>query len=405
MPTSQSQVDKLYQDYSGAAHAHDSLLAVYNAEKRRNAELERNYKSDDPQYMAIRNQLYAGFLESKNRLAQLQRDATSARATAEALKAKWLAAKGQHEKQVATSSSAKIGKPVPDSPAVPAKPSAAASNAAVPVLDANAAATAADSKDNIVDGGETKAMAASQPRADHRIRLSAFSRTNQSLKEQIYGKQERGNLLYPLWETDGLMFPYTPTIQVSQDTTWQAADIEQSNFDILSWKNSSSATISITAKFTVQNQREGEYLLAAIHFLRTVSKSFFGEQDAEKFAAFKASTPGSTSEKTPQQNADDQVTQSASAGRAGLPPPVLLFSGYGDYMFNDLRVVVKSHSWSYDEAADLIRIDLPHGKVWLPPMMTVSITLALQANTDRVREQFNLDDFRTGILLKKGGWF
>lgn len=398
MPTSQSQVDQLYNAYSGAAHAHDSLLAVYNAEKKRRDLLETQYKSDDPQFMSIRNQLYAGYLESKNRLAQLQRDTTSARAAAEGLKAKWLTAKGEQEKQVAVTSSAKIGGTPTDKPTPPK------SNASVPVVSENAAAAAANAAAP-QDGGEIVVTAA-KPRADHRIRLSAYSRTDSKLKEQIYGPNEReNNILFPLWATDGLMFPYTPSIQVSQDTTWQAADLEHSNFDILSWKNSASATISLTAKFTVQNQREGEYLLAAIHFLRTVSKSFFGEADAEKFSAFKAKTPGITSEKTPQQNADNQITQSASAGRAGLPPPVLLFSGYGDYMFNDLRVVVKSHSWSYDEAADLIEIKLPRGKVWLPPLMSLSISLSIQNNTDRVREQFNLDDFRTGVLLKKGGWF
>lgn len=245
------------------------------------------------------------------------------------------------------------------------------------------------------------------PRADHRIRISAFSRSDSSVKEQVYGPNDSTkNILAPLWKTDGLMFPYTPSIQVSQDTSYQSADLEHSNYDILSWQRSSSATISITAKFTVQNQREGLYLLAAIHFLRTVSKSYFGAQDAENFAPTKSETPGTTSETTPEQNAEQAIRDEAASGRAGLPPPVLLFSGYGDYMFNDVRVVVKSHSWAYDENADLVKIKVPSGgNVWLPPLMTLSITLSLQQNTDKLRTEFNLDSFRTGELLKKGGWF
>jgi hypothetical protein len=101
------------------------------------------------------------------------------------------------------------------------------------------------------------------------------------------------------------------------------------------------------------------------------------------------------------------VQRSRSGGRAGLPPPVLLFSGYGNMMFNDLRVVVKSHSWSYDEASDLVRINLPafDGTVWLPPVMTIQMTLAIQQNTDAVRNNFNLDQFRTGEAQKTRGWF
>lgn len=228
-------------------------------------------------------------------------------------------------------------------------------------------------------------------RADHRVRLSAFR--GQEL--QVYGPADRsGNILEPLYATGGLMFPYTPTVAVSQDTTWQQADLEGVNYDILSFKSASSATLSVTGKFTVQNQREGRYLLAVIHFLRTVSKAYFGAQDVEAFA-------------TPTATMDEAVATVASGGRAGLPPPVLLFSGYGNMMFNDLRVVVKSHSWSFDEAADLVRINLPAhgGVVWLPPLMTINMTLAIQQNTDTLRNEFSLDKFRTGELLKKRGWF
>jgi hypothetical protein len=243
-------------------------------------------------------------------------------------------------------------------------------------------------------------------RNDHRIRLSAFDgRLNESAKERLYGvsRDPKENILAPLWQTDGVLFPYTPTIQVSQDTTWQTADLEHSNFDILSFQKTSSAQITLTGKFTVQNEREGRYLLAVIHFLRTVSKAYFGAQDIESFAPV-------TGDQTAVETTDEVAEKTRSDGLAGLPPPVLLFSGYGTMMFNDLRVVVKSHSWAYEETADLVKIELPSDgvsprTVWLPPMMTINMTLSIQNNTDRVRERFKLDDFRTGALLKTRGWF
>jgi hypothetical protein len=235
-------------------------------------------------------------------------------------------------------------------------------------------------------------------RLDHRVRLSAY----RGEEDIVYGTGDRtNNILTPLHATQGLMFPYTPSIQVSQDTAWQAADLEHVNYDILSFQKSSSASISVTGKFTVQNQREGEYLLAAIHFLRTVSKAYFGAQDVEQFVAPQQDTPEAQRTGSP-----GEIEKERQNGRAGLPPPVLLFSGYGTMMFNDLRVVVKSHSWSFEESSDYIPIRLPsNGTVWLPPLMTINISLAIQPNTDRLREHFSLDEFRTGELLKKRGWF
>lgn len=228
---------------------------------------------------------------------------------------------------------------------------------------------------------------------DHRVRLSAM----RGQEKIVYGMPDRvGNILTPLHATNGLIFPYTPTVQVSQDTSWQTGDLEHANYDILSFQKASSATFSITGKFTVQNQREGEYLLAALHYLRTVSKAYFGAQDVEQFVAPQTDA-----------NTDQTVEMTRSEGKAGLPPPVLLFSGYGNMMFNEIHVVVKSHSWAFEENQDMIKIDLANGgQVWLPPMMTLSISLMMQQNTNTVRSEFKLDDFRTGKLLNnQKGWF
>lgn len=232
-----------------------------------------------------------------------------------------------------------------------------------------------------------------KPTNDPRVRLSAFK----NKEEQIYGKNDpSSNILYRLWDTGGLLFPYTPAISVSQDTSWQSVDIQQSNFDILSYQKSASASISLTARFTVQNQREGEYLLAAIHFLRTVSKTYFGETSADTFLDGKSEV-------------NDQPKKIRQAGNSGLPPPVLILSGYGELMFNEVRCVVKSHSWAFDENADMVEVSVLGGKtsVWLPPILQISIGLGIQMSGDDVRTVFNLDTFRTGQLLlgNKKGWF
>lgn len=241
--------------------------------------------------------------------------------------------------------------------------------------------TQTDDPDEIVVTAAPK----SKPLAvgDSRLRLSALA----GAEARVYGpNNSQENILSPLYATGGLMFPYTPSIQISGEATWTTHDLVHTNFDILSYERTPSATIGVTGKFTVQNQREGAYALAVIHFLRTMTKMYYGEQDSEA------------------DNAEENAGKSAIAG---LPPPVLRLRGYGTYMFPDLRCVLKSYSFNFDDNMDLIPIELPAGgNVLLPPMFTITIGIGLQQSGRRVRQAFNLDQFRTGQSMNsQGNWF
>lgn len=181
------------------------------------------------------------------------------------------------------------------------------------------------------------------------------------------------NLLSILKDTNGLVFPYTPTINVSQGVDYENVRLVHTNMDVLAYSRTPSVEINITAKFSVQSAWEGRYAIAALHFLRTVSKMDFGEK---------------------------------AGAKAGTPPPMLLLSGYGTYMFNDLRVVLKNHSYTFDENVDGVAFALPGGaSVRLPSLFSVQVTLVTQRTPYAMRKEFSLDEFRTGMLLRKGGWF
>lgn len=221
---------------------------------------------------------------------------------------------------------------------------------------------------------------------DNRLRISAL----RGKAEQIYGKNDKSqNIMAPLYNTGGFMFPYTPSIQISGDTEWQPHSLTHTNYDILSYQRTPSAQINLTGKFTVQNQREGDYALAAIHFLRTVGKMHFGQQESS--------------------SASDNTGRRQDRATAGLPPPVLRLRGYGLYMFADLRCVLKSWSMNYEEGMNLVTVrPTAGGDVVLPVLFTLNISIALQQTPRRVREDFNLEEFRTGALMNSstnGGWF
>lgn len=208
--------------------------------------------------------------------------------------------------------------------------------------------------------------------SDARVRLSAPHFT--AAQKQIYGAKGPGNILSPLYDTNGLMFPYSPSVQFSQDVTYQEFSMVHTNTDYLAYQRTPSVNLSIAGKFAIQNQQEGVYALACIHFLRVVSKMYFGTK---------------------------------AGANAGLPPPILWLNGYGGYMFNNLRVIVKSHTWNYDENMDLVHVVTAGSDVWLPALFTLTVTVAVQQTPNAMRSEFDLDAFRTGKLMigkTSSGW-
>lgn len=203
---------------------------------------------------------------------------------------------------------------------------------------------------------------------DTRVRL----RAQPGRADDVYGASDPENIMSILHETGGMLFPYTPTISVEQSVDYKTIDLVHANGDINAYSRTPSVSLNVTGKFTVQNQREGEYMIAVIHFLRTVSKMHFGESDPN----------------------------------AGLPPPVLYFHGYGPYMFNGLKVILKSHSFSLDDTVDYVDVKTDEGRVTtrVPSMLTIALTLAVQQTPKRMKA-FNLEDFRTGHLMRNSkGW-
>jgi hypothetical protein len=233
---------------------------------------------------------------------------------------------------------------------------------------------------------------------------------------QIYGD---GGILQPLKQTNGLVFPYQPTIQYTQDTTYTSIDLVHTNQELYAFNRSNAVKLQIQGQFTTQSQEEGVYGLACIHFLRTVTKMSFGDTDRN----------------------------------AGTPPPVLLLDAYGQFMFNQLPVIVNSFSVGLPADVDYVPVDLSQtsisgtlangkaasnaslisktasqttwaimanasrmastyfktnlisqsGYVWLPAVYTIDVSVTVQNTPSRLR-QFNLETFRTGELMKGGKW-
>ena len=149
---------------------------------------------------------------------------------------------------------------------------------------------------------------------DWRVRLSLAAGAN-----YLYNASSPG-ILQPLAQTGGVVFPYMPKIDMTYKANYSSYDLTHSNYRGYFYQNSYADSVSLTATFTAQDTAEANYLLAVIHFFRSVTKMFYG-QDAQR----------------------------------GAPPPMVYLTGLGEYQFAAHPCVVQSFQYSLPNDVDYIR--------------------------------------------------
>ena len=171
-----------------------------------------------------------------------------------------------------------------------------------------------------VNGGPTvdepEQMAIFGPQAkDWRFRMSLAPSA-----DYLYMAHNPG-ILAPLISTEGVLFPYTPSINIVYSAGYNAQDITHSNYKIYTYKSSAVEAITIAADFTAQDSVEANYLLAVIHFFKSVTKMFYGQD------------------------------QNPSRG---VPPPLVYLRGFGQYQFDWHPAVISSFTHTFPQDVDYI---------------------------------------------------
>lgn len=136
---------------------------------------------------------------------------------------------------------------------------------------------------------------------------------------------QRG-ILDPLSKSNGIVFPYTPTVTVSYAANYDMVNPTHSNYKVLQYTNSSVDNVSIGCDFTAQDTREANYLLAVIHFFRTVTKMWYGQDQFPK---------------------------------PGTPPPLVYLFGLGQFQFNAHPLVITNFTYTLPADVDYIRAGTP----------------------------------------------
>lgn len=155
---------------------------------------------------------------------------------------------------------------------------------------------------------------------DWRVRLSLAPGAR-----YLYNVDGDPGILQPLAVTGGVIFPYTPRIEMSYKADYESYALTHSNYRGYFYKSSSVDPVNMTATFTAQDSAEANYLLAVIHFFRSVTKMFYGK-DAQR----------------------------------GAPPPLVYLTGLGQYQFNGHPCVVTSFNYQLPSDVDYIRARSPN---------------------------------------------
>ena len=184
-----------------------------------------------------------------------------------------------------------------------------------------------------------------------------------------------------LGRTNGVVFPYTPTITVVHNARYQEQALTHSNYKNYFYEGSDVAAITIAGDFTVQNIDEGQYLLGVIYFFRTCTKMFFGEKENSK--------------------------------NAGNPPPIVYLDGYGTFYLPHVSCVVTSFSHTMPDNVDYLEIPSTTGTsqstgknptpstgtTRLPTSSQIQVTLQPVYSRKNIYEKFTLSSFASGALL------
>lgn len=259
---------------------------------------------------------------------------------------------------------------------------------------------------------------------DWRVRLRLAPSADYLYKTPGIGT---AGIMEPLRNTDGVVFPYTPRIDMAYTADYNAYDLVHSNYRGYFYKGSNPGEVTLNADFTAQDSTEADYLLATIHFLRSCTKMFYG-QDKNR----------------------------------GTPPPLVFLSGLGDFQFNEHPCVIKQFNYNLPSDVDYIRArgrqstsagvtqggnglmfrrslsstttasyslsniwsrltgaNLPQGGMNIPPAppnlgtnsptyvptkISIALTLLPMPTRSQVSQQFSLEKYANGNLLRGGFW-
>lgn len=174
---------------------------------------------------------------------------------------------------------------------------------------------------------------------------------------------ESSVIFAPFAELKKLIFPFNPTILLGSSANYSAIQPTHTNHPFYAYENSQVDNITITGDFISENERDAKYWIAVIHYLRTMTKMFYGESDP-----------------------------------VGNPPMVVRLNGYGKHVLNNIPVVVTNFTTDMPQDVDYIECKINNEINFVPVQSTVTVTLQPQY-ARRSHSRFSLNDYINGAHI------
>jgi len=205
------------------------------------------------------------------------------------------------------------------------------------------------------------AVTPSAPGDEWRVRLTTKSSV-------IQGNGHPSDLMHLLRDRGGFIFPFTPTVTFTSAANYDQLTPTHSNFQFNSYQSSQASEITVTGDFTAQDEEQGKYFLAVLHFCRTVTKMFYGQDT-----------------------------------NAGTPPPILHLAGYGDGLLPSIPCVMSNFMVQLDPNVDYFPVNVNGSVTWVPTEVnSFSVTLLPTYSRTNISQNFSLQEFAKGNLVNKG---
>jgi len=214
-------------------------------------------------------------------------------------------------------------------------------------------------------------------KTDWRVRLQIPNGAD-AVYDSILANNE---LMAPLVPSRGIFWPLTPAVVIQHSANYNPLSQTHSNYPFQAYQNSQVDSMNIIGEFPVQNSDDAKHWVATVNFLRTITKMYFGKEQALK----------------------------------GNPPPIMHMSGYGDHMFQKVPVIVNTFNVELRPGIDYIstkqsevyrsnvqNFDLDSAdQTWAPTLSNISVLVTPIYSRESIKN-FSLSEFARGQLNGKG---
>lgn len=171
----------------------------------------------------------------------------------------------------------------------------------------------------------------------------------------------------------GIVFPYTPVISLTHKADYTLQTPLHSNFALNFYKSSSVTPITISGKFTVQNDDDAGVFIGTLHLLRALVKMKSGD-DAD----------------------------------SGAPPPVCRLDAYGAFMLENVPVAISEFKVEFPENVDYYSISVSgnsskYEQTTVPTVCTISVTCIPMYSRSEM-QKYSVNSWINDSAVRKGGY-